>query len=376
MGPNADLVGLKGSRGRLTTPAIVLDMDRFERNLATMDRLIRDAGLTLRPHGKTHKCSAMARRQIDAGAVGLCCATLREAAVMVEAGIGGVHVSSPIVGDRKIARLAGLAAKADRLSVVVDNPGIAREIAAAVQQLGASIDAIVDFDIGLGRTGVATIEDAVALARLVTQTPGLRYAGVQGYSGRVQHIEAYFERERIYGAQLDRLAGLVAALREAGLEPSIVTGGGTGTFGIDRGRGLFTEHQAGSYCVMDVEYNRVQLLADRMSPFETALTLMCSVVSANAAGHVTIDAGFKCFATESFPPEFSAGAPPGASYDWFGDEHGKLVFAHSNDALPLGAKVELVTPHCDPTLNLHDYIHCVRGDTLVDIWPIDARGAL
>ena len=155
-----------------------------------------------------------------------------------------------------------------------------------------------------------------------------------------------------------------------------MTGGGTGTFGIDRKRGLFTEHQAGSYCVMDVEYGRVQLFEDQMSPFKTALTLCCTVVSANVPGHATIDAGFKCFATETVPPEFSSGTPPGATYDWFGDEHGKVVFASSNDSLPLGAKVELVTPHCDPTLNLHDYIHCVRGDVLVDIWPIDARGAL
>lgn len=295
---------------------------------------------------------------------------------MVHAGIPGVHVSSPIVGARKIEEFVLLAKRAERLSVVVDNIANAQEIAAALQAVGTEIDAIVDFDIGLGRTGAATIDDAVHLARAVADMPGLRYAGVQGYSGRVQHIEAFFERERIYGAQLDRLAALVARLRAVGLAPGIVTGGGTGTFGIDRTRDLFTEHQAGSYCAMDVEYNRVQLLPDRMSPFETALTLMCTVVSANAPGHVTIDAGFKCFATESFVPEFAAGAPPGALYDWFGDEHGKLVFAHSNDQLPLGARVELVTPHIDPTLNLHDYIHCVRGGTLVDIWPIDARGAL
>ncbi len=376
LGPNADLIGVPGARGRLTTPALLLDLDRFERNLATMATMAGKAGLALRPHAKTHKCSAIARRQIAAGAVGVCCATVREAATMVRAGIKGVHVSSPVVGARKVERLAMLARDAEGLSVVVDGPDNAGEVAAAVRAAGAAIDAVVDFDIGLGRTGAHTIEDAVALARAVAAAPGLRFAGVQGYSGRVQHIEAYLERQRVYAPQLDRLAALVAALRDAGLPPGLVTGGGTGTFSIDRAHGVLTEHQAGSYCVMDVEYGRVQILADRMSPFETALTLMASVVSANAPGYVTIDAGFKCFATETVPPEFCAGSPPGALYDWFGDEHGKLVFANANDHLPLGAAVELVTPHCDPTINLHNFLHCVRGDDLIDIWPVDARGSL
>ena len=196
LGPNADLINKAGSRALLTTPAIVLDLDRFERNLTTMANLARDAGLDLRPHGKTHKCSTIARKQIEAGAVGICCATLREAAVMVGAGIPGVHVSSPVVGARKIERLAALARGAERLSVAVDTPSNAHEIAAAMRQAGSEVDAVVDFDIGLGRTGAHTIEDAVTLARDVIATPGLRYAGVQGYSGRGSSISRRISRAR------------------------------------------------------------------------------------------------------------------------------------------------------------------------------------
>jgi 3-hydroxy-D-aspartate aldolase len=376
LGPNEELIGLPGSRRRLMTPALVLDLDAFEGNLTSMARLCREAGLALRPHGKTHKCSTIAQRQIAAGAVGVCCATLREAAAMVAAGAPGVHISSPVVDPRKIDRLIELDRSARRLSVVSDNPANAQDLAAAARQAGQRLDIVVDFDIGLGRTGTATVEDAMALVARVRTSDNLRFAGVQAYSGRVQHIEAYRARAEAYGAQLDRLEQLLDALKRADIVPPVVTGGGTGTFGIDRERMTVTEHQAGSYIFMDVEYGRVQLLPDHMSPFATALTMMCTVVSANAAGFVTIDGGFKCFATDGPPPELSAGVPPGARYERFGDEHGKLVFGQSNDRLAIGAKVELITPHCDPTVNLHDYYHCVRGDTLVDIWPIDGRGSL
>src|SRR5690606_20366733 len=154
------------------------------------------------------------------------------------------------------------------------------------------------------------------------------------------------------------------------------SGGGTGTFGIDRTRDVLTEHQAGSYAVMDVEYNQVEILEERKTPFETALFMRNTVVSANAEGFVNIDSCFKCFATNAAAPELAAGAPAGARYEYFGDEHGRIVFAPGNGTLELGAAVELVTPHCDPTVNLHDYYHCVRGDTLIDIWRIDARGVL
>ncbi len=377
LGPNADLIGQPGSRHHLTTPALVLDLDAFERNLARMTAMLRPRGVRIRPHAKTHKCAEIARRQIAAGATGICVATLHEAEALARGGVAAMLITSPVIGAAKIARLVRLNAALPALMVVADNAENVRALAAAAQESGGVLRVLVDIDIGMQRTGVPTAAAVVALARLVASSAGLAYGGVQAYSGRVQHIEAYADRDRTYGAQLDTLRHAVAALTEAGLAPDIITGGGTGSVGIDCGASLITEHQAGSYIFMDVEYNAVEILpGGNAVPFETALTMRNSVVSTNAKGFVTIDGGYKCFATDGPKPIVHAGAPAGTQYDFFGDEHGRLIFAHHDEAMALGATVELVTPHCDPTVNLHNYYHVVQGDRLVDIWPIDARGVL
>jgi 3-hydroxy-D-aspartate aldolase len=342
-----------------------------------MQAILRQHGLESRPHAKTHKCSEIARRQRAAGAVGICVASLREAEVMAQAGIGGLLVTSPVAGDAKTARFVRLCQDKTDIMVVVDHPDNAQALGAAARSSGTSIRVLVDVDIGMHRTGVASAAAAVVLAQFIGKTEGLVYSGVQGYSGRVQHIDAYAERDRTYSAQLRTLRDAVSALTEAGLAPAIISGGGTGTLGIDCAGGLMTEQQAGSYIFMDVEYNTVEIFADKNAqPFETALTMRNTVVSANARGFVTIDGGFKCFATDGPTPMVRSGAPEGARYEFYGDEHGRIVFAREDQTLALGSAVELVTPHCDPTVNLHDHYHVVQGDVLVDIWPIDARGVL
>jgi len=377
LGPNATLIGAPGGLARMTTPALVLRLDRFERNLARMGEFLGASGLKIRPHSKTHKCSEIGKRQIAAGGLGVCCATLREAEAMVAAGIAGVLITSPVVGPAKIERLARLNGEADGLMVVADHPDTVREIAAAVRAAGRALTVLVDVDVGMQRTGVASIPAAVALAQQIGESEGLGFGGIQGYSGMVQHIEDFGDRAATYGVHLDRFAATAAALKEAGMAPAIVTGGGTGTIAIDAERGVINEHQAGSYAFMDVEYNIVEIVEDRGDrPFATALTMRNTVVSANADGFVTIDGGFKCFATDGPFPELYDGAPAGARYAYFGDEHGRIEFANEGETLPLGSQVELVTPHCDPTVNLHDYIHAVRGDGIEDIWRIDARGVL
>jgi len=377
LGPNTYLIGEAAGLDRLTTPALILRLDAFEQNLTRMEAILQSAGMRIRPHAKTHKCPAVALRQIEAGALGVCTATLREAEAMVAAGVNGVLITSPVVGPPKIERLAGLNLQAEGLMAVVDHADNADALAQAARTAGATLAVLVDTDIGMHRTGVSSAEAAVGLATRIAAADGLDYRGVQGYSGQVQHIENYAERENVYGRQLDRLAATVSALSDAGLAPPIVTGGGTGTLGIDVQRRVINEHQAGSYAFMDVEYNLVEIVqGQNTSPFATSLTMRNSVVSNNAAGFVTIDGGFKCFATDGPLPELESGTPGGARYEYFGDEHGRVVFAEDSEALPLGAQVELVTPHCDPTVNLHDFIHAVRGDVIEDIWPIEARGVL
>jgi D-serine deaminase-like pyridoxal phosphate-dependent protein len=199
---------------------------------------------------------------------------------------------------------------------------------------------------------------------------------VQAYSGRVQHINDYRERRRIYWTQLDRLEACLEALENAGVPAPIVSGGGTGTFAIDVERGLYTESQAGSYIFMDVEYNDVELFEGSPRPYDVSLTLRASIISTNVPGHVTLNAGFKSFATDGPLPRLHGEAFAGARYELYGDEYGRLILGAGQCAPGIGTCVELVTPHCDPTVNLHDHLHVIEGDTLVDIWRIDARGVL
>jgi D-serine deaminase-like pyridoxal phosphate-dependent protein len=376
LGPNAALIGKPRSRRKLATPALILDLDAFEHNLAAMSALCKRAGLKLRPHAKTHKSVEIARRQLAVGAVGISVATLREATVMVEAGIPGVLLTTPLTGAVKIDLLARLVGQSDGFMVAVDDPASLAPLESALERRRKRLPVLVDIDIGMKRTGVPDLAGALALIRRVSSSRRLAFAGIQSYSGMVQHITRSAERQRVYGRQLEHVRRVLKAAAKAGHVPGIVSGGGTGTFDIDRRAGLFTECQCGSYAVMDVEYQDVELFARGPHPFKTALFVQCSVVSNHHRRLPTIDGGFKCFSMDGPIPQIASGAPAGSSYQFYGDEFGKIKLARRSDAMTLGAKVELVTPHCDPTINLHDFIHCVRGQTLVDIWPVDARGSL
>jgi len=374
LGPNQKLIGIPGGRGRLSTPSLVLDLDAFEQNLTAMARHCQRIGQGLRPHAKSHKSVTIARRQIAAGALGVCCATVREAEAMIEAGIAGVLLTSPVTTAAKIERVLALHAKSDQLMVAVDSPVAVEALAKATAGTGRPLKLVVDFDVGLGRTGVRDDEVAATLARLIADRPTLAFAGVQAYAGQLQHVVEY--RQRVDGAmaQAARLKAAVERLTQLGLKPGIVTGGGTGTHDIDHRAGVFTELQAGSYLFTDVDYNRVRLREDSAMPFKPSLFVQAAVVSTDKPGYAVIDAGLKSFATDGPVPEIVAGAPPGATYKFMGDEHGRVIFAQPGQRLEVGAILSLLVPHCDPTVNLYDVYHCVRGQDLVDIWPIEARG--
>jgi len=374
LGPNTSLIGQPGSRARLMTPALVLDLDALERNIARMKDFAEAHNISLRPHCKTHKSIAVARLQLEAGALGICAATLGEAEVMGGARIPGVLVTSPVIADVKIDALMALNGQADGLMQSVDNIQNLRALDAASGQAGAALNVVIDVDVGLHRTGAFNVADAVALVEAAVAAKNLNYSGVQGYAGHIMHIEDYKKRREINIADTKPLGDVCAALAEKNLTPPIVTGAGTGTYDIDATLGVMSEMQVGSYAVMDVEYRDVHPEGGGDWLFEPALFVRATVVSANHDGHATIDAGLKCFATDGPLPDFASGAPIGSSYSYFGDEHGRIAFAQANERLALGDAVECIVPHCDPTINLHDVYHCVRGDTLVDIWPVDARG--
>jgi 3-hydroxy-D-aspartate aldolase len=369
LGPNVGLIGKPKSRQALATPALILDLGAFEHNLKTMARLCKQAGVALRPHAKTHKSVEVARRQIAAGAVGISVATVREAAVLVEAGLPGVLLTTPVVGDIKLDIVLGLAKRSKDFMVVVDTVAGVE----ALERGGRKLTVLVDIDIGMTRTGVPDVAGALKLIRRVQSSKVLKLAGVQAYSGMVQHITLPSEREKAYSVELGHLkAALKAASEELGYTPGIVTGGGTGSFEIDRRAGLFTECQCGSYVFMDVEYEDVQLLSTGPNPFKTALFVQCTVVSNNHPTSPTTDGGFKTFSMDGPVARLARGVSKDAVYKYFGDEFGKVP----GEKLKLGAKVELVTPHCDPTVNMHDFYHCVRGSVLEEIWRVDARGSL
>jgi len=373
-GPNTALIGAAGSRQRLGTPCLVLDLERFERNLATLQAHALRHGYALRPVAKIHKSSAIAQRQMAAGAIGQSCATLAEAEVMVDAGVRGVLLFSPVVTAPKIERLIALNARADGFLVAVDSLTQVEALAAANRESGHRLRLLVDCEVGGGRTGVADPAAAVALARRIADlAPMLEFAGIQAYCGAIQAIPDYAERTAAAAQVAARARGYVTALRESGLPPAIVSGGGTGTFDIDPAFGVYTECQAGSYLFMDAHYLAVSLLTNAACPFEPALFVRSTVISNAQPGFCITDAGRKEFARDGLAPRPWHGAPPGARYAIVGDDLGRIDFADPSQQLPLGAAVECVPPHAYATLNLYPVYHCVRGDTLVDIWPIDAR---
>ena len=370
---HGDLIGRQGSRRQLNTPALIVDIEALDANIATMAGFARRAGVNLRPHSKTHKSADIARRQVAAGALGICCAKLGEAEALAESGIGGLHIASAVVTPQAIERLIALNAVARDLSVVVDNPANVGALDAAASAAGQTLSVILDIDPGMHRTGVFDDGDVIRLARQIHDSRALRFAGVQFYSGKLQHVENHAERFKSVLEETARLARLVNELRHAGMAPAIVTGSGTGTHRIDAAQGIFTELQVGYYVFMDAQYDPVDLDGDGSRPFRQALQIDATIISANSPGLATADAGLKAFATDGPRPVLMAGAPPGSSYRFFGDEYGAVVLPDGG-RLPIGSVVTCQPPHCDPTVNLYEAYHVVRGDTLVDIWPVTARG--
>ncbi len=362
------------TRDEIPTPALLIDLHRFERNLATMARHIAATGKQLRPHAKTHKCPEIARRQLAAGAVGVVCAKLAEAEVMVEAGIPGVLISTEIVGAEKIGRLMALLDRAPDILVVVDHRDNVAELGRAARAAGQVVQALVDVDVGCRRTGCPPGDAALALARAVADSPAMRFRGLQGYAGQCAHVLDWGARRAASFAAMAPLMDTRRLIETRGLAVDIVSGASTGTYNIDSELPGLTELQAGSYCVMDLDYLRVGgKESDRFTDFDLALTVLATVVSVPTGERAIVDAGLKAFATDRpFGPE--AIERPGLTYEWAGDEHGRLVIGDGARPVTLGERLEFIPPHCDPTMNLYDRLYAMRGTRVEGVWEISARG--
>lgn len=366
------LIGRQGSRQALNTPVLVIERDALQRNIEAMAAFARAKGLALRPHAKTHKSAEIAKLQLAAGALGVCCAKLGEAEALAAAGVGAILITSPVVTPQAIERLVALNARIPDLMQTVDHPDNVDALAAAAKAAGKKLTLIVDLDPGIHRTGVVSPEAAVALARAIADAETLDYAGVQFYCGVQQHIESYADRRAAIEERTAYLQSVIDQLAAAGLAPRIVTGGGTGTHHIDADLGAFNELQVGSYVFMDRQYADCDLRGEGAAPFEPALFIDARIISANSPGMATLDSGFKSMSTDGGNPAIFAGAPADAAFFFMGDEHAALIApAHP---FRIGDLVTLTPPHCDPTVNLYDAYHVVRDGTLIEIWPVTARG--
>jgi D-serine deaminase-like pyridoxal phosphate-dependent protein len=364
-------LGETGSVDLVPTPSLLCDVDLLVANVANMQDRADAAGIRLRPHAKSHKSAWVAGLQLDHGAAGICCAKLSEAEALVATldrdGPVSVLLTSPPVGSGPMARVAALGSRC-HLIVAVDHVDAVAELAAATVG-GATVTVVCDVDVGLGRTGVVGPGAALAVAAATERAPSLAFGGVQGYAGHAQHVSGRDIRRHAVVTAGDRLAEVVAALEAAGHGVHLRTGGGTGTALLDIDAGVLDELQAGSYVFMDREYSDA-LGSDPEGSFAQSLTIATTVVSANQQGFVTVDAGLKAMATDAGPAGVLG--RPGATFAFFGDEQGLITTADVRPAR--GDRLRLVPPHCDPTVDRYDRLWLTRGDTVVGVTPVTARG--
>jgi D-serine deaminase-like pyridoxal phosphate-dependent protein len=357
----------------IDTPALVIELDAFERNLQAMADFARERGMRLRPHAKMHKCAAIALRQIALGAVGVCVQKTGEAEALAAGGVRDIFVSNEVIAPHKLARLAALAREL-RLAVTVDSVAGIERLARAVQAAGSTVEVFIEVDVGQGRCGVGPGE-AGALARQVVAHAGLRLGGLQAYHGSAQHLRTPAERETAIRHAVAVALAARAAITSHGIACPLVTGAGTGSFMLEAASGVYGEIQPGSYAFLDADYARNA--PDPHAPrFEHALFVKAQVMSRSLA-HAVLDAGHKSHAIESGLP--TVWGREDLQCSGANDEHA-VIKPRPGAVLPaLGDTLWLVPGHCDPTVNLHDHLVGVRGGletgVVETVWAVDARGA-
>jgi len=360
--------------GEVDTPSLVVELDAFEHNLQRMSELVSSAGVRLRAHAKTHKCAAIAKRQMALGAVGVCCQKVSEAEALVDAGVTNVLLSNQVVGTRKIHRLADLATRG-HIAVCVDDAGNVVELSTAASAAAIELDVLVEIDVGAGRCGVEPGPAALTVAQQVAAAKGLRFAGIQAYHGSAQHIRDHGARGTAIADVVVKTQLTVELLAANGLQCETVAGAGTGSFEFEAASGVYNELQCGSYVFMDADYaQNLDAQGQYISQFQHSLFVLATVMSTAKPDRAVIDAGLKSMAFDSGLP--TVREPAGADYSHPSDEHGRIDPGSSNVKLELGDRVQLIPGHCDPTVNLHDWLVAVRDGVVEEVWRVDARGAL
>ena len=354
------------------TPALILDLDAFERNLKLLNDSLAGRKVMLRPHAKSHKCPAIALRQMALGAVGVCCQKVSEAEAMVDGGVNDVLIANEVVGAAKLKRLVALS-KRVTIAVCADHPDNVTALDAAAREADVTLNVLVEVNVGANRCGVESGEPAFKLARQIHTSKHLKFAGLQAYQGGAQHLRKTEDRRAAIDAACEKVKRTTALLAQAGIPCERVTGAGTGTYMFEAASSIYTELQTGSYIFMDVDYANNDWTESGIPRFEHSLFVWTTVMSCPAADRAIVDAGLKASSVDSgMPRVFDT---PGAEYIKASDEHGVLKLSEGV-SLPLGHKLKIVPGHCDPTVNLYDHFVCVRKGVVEALWPITARGAL
>jgi D-serine deaminase-like pyridoxal phosphate-dependent protein len=354
------------------TPCLILELDAFERNLRRLHESLAGRAVRVRPHAKSHKCPQIALQQIALGAVGVCCQKVSEAEALVDGGIADVLVTNEIVGAPKLKRLAALAGRA-RIAVCADNAGNVAALDAAAREAGVKLNVLVEINVGANRCGVEPGAPALELAKKITASPNLHFAGLQAYQGTAQHLRTVEQRRAAIEAAVADVRRTIALLEGAGIPCNKVTGAGTGTYLYEAASAVYHEIQPGSYIFMDADYARNDWTESGMPRFEHSLFVWTTVMSRATRDRAIVDAGLKASSVDSGMPRVADA--PGVEYVKASDEHGVLQL-NGASGYAVGDKLKLIPGHCDPTVNLYDYYVCVRNGRVKALWPITARGAL
>ena len=362
------------SKWDLDTPALCVDLDKMERNIAKMQATVKANGIASRPHSKTHKCAAIARYQIATGSVGICCAKVSEAEAMLEHGVEKVLMTTSNPSPHKIRRAMNIRKFNSSFIQAVDQEQNARDLSAAAKEAGVVADVVIDVAVGT-RSGIPPGEGAVALAKLVDKLPNLKLRGMLAYDGGAQHIKGFAARKEHALKNIEPNAETFAMMKRAGLNMEIFSGGGSGTYNIDHQTPGFTDVQVGSYLFMDMQYLAIGSQDDSnvYTDFQPSLTVLVTILNDRFPGRLTADGGSKAFTLNK--PNAGVIGEPGMDYNAGSDEFGAITINGTpTKTYKIGDKLECIVPHCDPAVNEYDWLYGTRKDKVEVVWPITGRG--
>lgn len=358
----------------IQTPCLILDLDALERNIRKMGEYAKAHGMRHRAHGKMHKSVDILKLQERlGGAIGVCCQKVSEAEVFARGGVKDILVSNQVRDPLKIDRLAGIPKLGARVIVCVDDQANIGDLSRAAEKHGTQLEVLVEIDCGAGRCGVETTGEVIEIAKAVDAAPGLKFTGIQAYQGAMQHLDSYEDRKAKLEAAIVQVKDAVEGLKQANLEPELVSGGGTGSYYFESESGVYNELQCGSYAFMDADYGRIHDELGRRidrGEWENALFILTSVMSHAKPDRAICDAGLKAQSVDSGLPLVYG--RDDVKYIKCSDEHG--VIDDPNNVLMVNEKLRLVPGHCDPTCNVHDWYVGVRNGKVETLWPVSARG--